>query len=107
MYRIARLSAPIGRKHLLPVIAVRQPGLAYRLMSGSLPDPKEQPPIYSIPKDPMADLSEQEKIAIKKDIEFQARRAHSISYAILGGGIGAILLGIYVFTSPSPRSTTV
>eukprot|EP00842_Homolaphlyctis_polyrhiza_P004253 jgi/Hompol1/4829/HPOL_003989-RA len=39
----------------------------------------------------MADMTEEQKLAIKKEIREQTRRIYTISYGIVGGTIGAVL----------------
>ncbi|KAJ3210172.1 hypothetical protein HDU82_008644 [Entophlyctis luteolus] len=47
-------------------------------------------------KDPMAGLSDAEVKEIKRDINFQSKRAYSIGYAIIGGGMGAVLALVWI-----------
>ncbi|KAJ3386290.1 hypothetical protein HDU84_001633 [Entophlyctis sp. JEL0112] len=44
----------------------------------------------------MAGLSDAEVKEIKRDINFQSKRAYSIGYAIIGGGMGAVLALVWI-----------
>ncbi|KAJ3318018.1 hypothetical protein HDU76_000954 [Blyttiomyces sp. JEL0837] len=47
--------------------------------------------VYSKERDPMAGLSEEEKETIKKEIGAEGRRAYSIGYGIIGGGMMVVI----------------
>ncbi|KAJ3227545.1 hypothetical protein HDU81_006690 [Chytriomyces hyalinus] len=46
---------------------------------------------FKPPKDPMANFSESEVKQIKREIEEQGRRAYTFGYAIIGGGMAAVI----------------
>ncbi|KAJ3072663.1 hypothetical protein HDU98_003186 [Podochytrium sp. JEL0797] len=68
--------------------------------SGSSPKPvpKQGEPVYEQPplKDPMAGFTEQEVKDIKRDIDEQGKRAYSIGYGIMGGGMAVVFAVVYM-----------
>ncbi|KAI8818339.1 uncharacterized protein EV422DRAFT_180809 [Fimicolochytrium jonesii] len=52
--------------------------------------PQDESWIYSKEKDPMANMSEEEKDEIRRDVRRESARAFSVGYAILGGGVLAV-----------------
>jgi hypothetical protein len=55
-------------------------------------------------KDPMKDLSPEEIVEIKQRITKQGQQLYSFGFAIIGGGFGAFLLGVYLLGSPAKRN---
>ncbi|TPX70394.1 hypothetical protein SpCBS45565_g01782 [Spizellomyces sp. 'palustris'] len=59
--------------------------------------------IYSKERDPMANMSEEEKEAIRKHIRQESARMFSISYGIIGGGMLIAGLAVWYNLSPGER----
>ncbi|KNC98822.1 uncharacterized protein SPPG_05799 [Spizellomyces punctatus DAOM BR117] len=59
--------------------------------------------VYSKERDPMANMSEEEKEAIRKHIRQESARMFSISYGIIGGGMLIAGLAVWYNLSPGER----